>query len=402
MFSVCSGMWCNDSSECKLQSELEKRLRCSPKVRPVLDQNLPIQVTLDLLLISINTIQEQQQIFQANVWIEVTWTDCSLTWDSAQYDGTNSALLSLRSVWRPDLCFMNDITNDKCMTLKEDEMVLVESNGKVNWWLSRQVNSHCDININRYPFDEQDCAISIGKWYFTDDKVEIRPKFPYVSMTNYNPNGEWEVLNTSTKIYKWVMTTNFTNFTDIQYHVVVKRRSLFYIYYIILPVVLLSVLNVICFFIPSESGEKVGLAVAIFLTFAVFMSTISNSVPKLSNHQFRLGIYMTTEMIVSGVTIIMEVLVIGLYHCPKDKQIGWPYWLIIPKPCCCSKDRRHSKQCRDSLCECTSSTDNATESLNDWHIIANRIDKIFGTMVAIVNIFSFFAFAVGTMRPEYV
>ena len=168
-------------------------------------------------------------------------------------------------------------------------MVLVESSSKVNWWFSRQVNSHCDININRYPFDEQDCAISIGKWYFTDDKVELKPRFPYVAMSNYSPNGEWDVLNTSTTFYKWVMTSydlKFANFTDIQYHVVVKRRSQFYIYYIILPVVLLSVLNVICFLIPTESGEKVGLAVAIFLTFAVFMSTISNSVPKLSNHQF--------------------------------------------------------------------------------------------------------------------
>ena len=133
MLCSCSSLSCKDSSECRLQSALEKRIRCSPKVRPVVEQNLPLQVTLELLLISINTIQEKQQIFQANVWIEVSWTVCSLIWDSDQYEGTRSVLLSLRNVWRPYLCFMNDITNDKYITLKDDEMVLVESSGQVNW-----------------------------------------------------------------------------------------------------------------------------------------------------------------------------------------------------------------------------------------------------------------------------
>ena len=154
----------------------------------------------------------------------------------------------------------------------------------------------------------------------------------------------------------------FANFIDIQYHVVVKRRSQFYIYYIILPVVLLSVLNVICFLILTESGEKVGLAVAIFLTFAVFMSTISNSVPKLSNHQFRLGIYMTIEMIVSGVTIIMEVFVLGLYHRQRDKHIGWIFRILLQQPFRCVKGQRKSKQSKDSFCECPSSLDTKTKS----------------------------------------
>ena len=103
---------CNCSRECKLQSALEKRIRCSTKVRPIVNQSLPLQVALDLVLISINTIHEQQQTFQANVWIEVTWTDFSLTWDSDQYEGIGSALLPLKNIWRPDLCFMNEITND--------------------------------------------------------------------------------------------------------------------------------------------------------------------------------------------------------------------------------------------------------------------------------------------------
>ena len=394
LFQCCKS--CNDINECKLQAELDNRSRCSAMLRPVRQRTMPVKVRLELVLVSITTIQEQQQIFQANIWIEVVWNDCSLKWDPGQFGGTDSAVISLKSIWRPDLCFMNDITNDKCIKVQDDEMVLVESNGNVNWWISRQVNTHCDITIDRYPFDEQDCTISIGKWYMTDEKEEIIPKYPYVSMNNYKPSGEWEVLNTSITFDGWVMGSNFTNYTDMYYHIVVRRRSLFYVYYIILPVVLLSVLNVICFFTPIESGEKVGLAVAIFLTFAVFMSTISDSVPKLSNDQFRLGIYMTIEMIVSGLTIIMEIFVLGLYHCPKDKPIGLPYRLLKPKACVCSRERTKSKNRQDSLCDCSDFFFNSnTESLNVWQIIAMRIERLFGTLIAVVNFVSFIVFLVG-------
>ena len=390
---------CGAVSDCKLQSELEQRLRCSTKVRPLVDKNSRIQVTLNLMLIAINTIQEQQQIFHAHVWLELAWKDCSLMWDPRQYEGTDSVLMDLKNLWRPDLCFMNDVADDKCIRVKEDDTVLVNSNGKVHWWLAREIKAHCDISINKYPFDEQICGIAIGKLYWTDEKVELRPKFPYVSMKNYKPNGEWNILNSSIKYDKWKLSGNLTklNFKDIIYQVVVRRRPLFYIYYIIVPVVLLSILNVICFVIPIESGEKVGLAVAIFLTFAVFMSMISNSVPKLSNHQFRLGIYMTIEMVVSGVTIVMEVFVLGLYHRSNDIPIGWPYRLLQPRSCCRSGERRLANVHRDSRCDGVNSPVADKEILSVWQGIAKCIDKIFGILVAFVNILSFVVFVVGIL-----
>ena len=386
---------CGNLNDCKLQSELEQRQNCSTKVRPVVDKTSRIQVTLNLMLIAINTIQEQQQLFHAHVWVELAWTDCSLMWDPSQYEGTDVLLMDLKNLWRPDLCFMNDVSDDKCVKVKDDDTVLVDSNGNVRWWFAREIKAHCDISINKYPFDEQTCGIAIGKHYWTDEKVELRPKVPYVSMKNYKPNGEWNILNSSIKYDKWILSK--FNFKDINYQIVVRRRPLFYIYYIIVPVVLLSILNVICFVIPIESGEKVGLAVAIFLTFAVFMSMISNSVPKLSNHQFRLGIYMTIEMVVSGVTIVMEVFVLGLYHRSNDIEIGWPYRLLQPKSCCRSGDRKQAKVHRDSMCDGVNSPVADMEMLGAWQGIAKCIDKIFGILVAFVNALSFMVFVVGIL-----
>ena len=109
---------------------------------------------------------------------------------------------------------------------------------------------------------------------------------------------------------------------------------------------------------------------------------------------------MTIEMIVSGVTIIMEVFVIGLYHCLRVKRIGWSFRILLLKPFSYVKDCRNPKECKDTFCECAFSSDIEVEHFNDWHVYALRIDKFFfETAVAIINIVSFIAFVVGVYMP---
>ena len=67
-------------------------------VRPIADKNSGIQETLDLMLTAIYAILAEQQIFHAYIWIEITWTDCSVMCNSSKYEGTDSVLLSLKNL----------------------------------------------------------------------------------------------------------------------------------------------------------------------------------------------------------------------------------------------------------------------------------------------------------------
>jgi hypothetical protein len=47
----------------------------------------------------------------------------------------------------------------------------------------------------------------------------------------------------------------------------------------IIPCLWLTILNLLVFLLPAESGDKISLGVTVFLSFSVFMLVISEKVP---------------------------------------------------------------------------------------------------------------------------
>ena len=357
--------------------------------RPVHDFSSPIEVDLFLMLILTNELDERSQVFQANIWLAAHWTDFNLKWNSEHYGGINSAIMPLTKLWTPDLCFMNDVTNEKCIKVKDEERVSINSSGYVTWWISKDVRTQCDVDVTRFPFDEQNCSIDIGTWYSSDEFVRLRSKDPKVYLGNYKPGGEWIAVDSWFKYH----TLSNLNFTETRFWIRLRRQPLFNLYYVLLPVVLLSALNVFCFVLPIESGEKVGLAVAIFLSFAVFISMINNNMPRQSNHQFRLGMYMTTQLVMSGLTIVMQVFVLRLYH-RKVKKAPWGFYrLLMSKEKWCKK-RKAVDTSYDLKCDVQTSSNDPVEDIPEdvWQSVAARIDRLFGLLVVVVNVCSLSAY----------
>ena len=393
--TICESLQCNSSHQCALYSELERRQICSTMARPIEDFSSPTEVDLFLMLMSTNELDERRQILHATNWLAVHWTDFNMRWNPEHFGGIKSAILPLIKLWNPDLCFVNDVMNDKCIKVKDEERVSINSSGYLTWWISKDVRTQCDVNIERFPFDEQNCSIDIGTWYSSDEFVRLRSKDPKVYLGNYKPGGEWVAVDS------WItyQTISNFNFTKIQFWIRLKRQPLFNLYYVLLPVVLLSALHVVCFVLPIETGEKVGLAVAIFLSFSVFISMIQNNMPRQSNHHFRLGVYMTTELVMSGLTIVMQVFVLRLYHRKAKQAPGGFYRLILSKEKCCLKNKAVQTS-HDMKCGVHTSSNNPEDQCakrddipeDVWHSVATRIDGLFGFIVMALNMCSLAAY----------
>ncbi|XP_055957773.1 neuronal acetylcholine receptor subunit non-alpha-2-like, partial [Patella vulgata] len=62
-----------------------------------------------------------------------------------------------------------------------------------------------------------------------------------------------------------------------------KRRPTFYVQTIILPIMVLSFLNVMTFWLPDDSGEKISFATSVLLSLTVFLSITSGLLPQTSD-----------------------------------------------------------------------------------------------------------------------
>ncbi|XP_071114943.1 acetylcholine receptor subunit beta-like [Haliotis cracherodii] len=100
-----------------------------------------------------------------------------------------------------------------------------------------------------------------------------------------------------------------------------KRRPLFYIFTILLPVVLLYSLNTFVFLLPSQSGEKTSMAVSVLLSFQLFLSIIRDSLPENSLTVSLFSLYVSLANFTSVVIVVVNILLLKMKGKPPPKWI---------------------------------------------------------------------------------
>ena len=95
-------------------------------------------------------------------------------------------------------------------------------------------------------------------------------------------NGEWEVLDVACNTNTITYPCCEEEFDDATFIISIKRKPMFYLYNLLFPCVMLSLIGILVFLLPSESGEKASLAVTVLLAMTVFMHIIMGHVPATS------------------------------------------------------------------------------------------------------------------------
>uniref|UniRef100_A0A095CBC3 Acetylcholine receptor subunit alpha-like 1 n=1 Tax=Schistosoma haematobium TaxID=6185 RepID=A0A095CBC3_SCHHA len=117
-----------------------------------------------------------------------------------------------------------------------------------------------------------------------------------------------------------------TRQTDLVLKLFLQRRSFFYIWNIVVPCILLTLLTLITFWTPIDSGEKVTLGLSVFLAFSMFMMLIAERVPPTAKNIPLIGVYMTSVMSITTGTVVVCVIVINL-DAKGEKLSRAPKWL---------------------------------------------------------------------------
>jgi hypothetical protein len=83
---------------------------------------------------------------------------------------------------------------------------------------------------------------------------------------------------------------------------------------IIFPCIWLSILSLLGFWLPPDSGEKITLGITVLLAFSVFMLLIAESMPATSEMVPLIEIYLTIVMALTSLSIALTVYVLQLHH----------------------------------------------------------------------------------------
>ena len=127
---------------------------------------------------------------------------------------------------------------------------------------------------------------------------------------NFKGNVEWLVVNRSRQV-------EFDKEMDMSFAVFIyrlRRKSLFTTINIILPMVLLFILQLFVFILPAESGERVGFIVTMLLAIAVFLTIISDGLPKVSEPLPAICYYLLVALCLSTLMTVAVIVNLAIYY----------------------------------------------------------------------------------------
>ena len=268
-------------------------------VRPAIDSRQPVEVKFDLRLTKIVKLDIKEQQLQINARILMRWTDSSLKWNTSQYNRTDRVVAPSSLFWTPDVLLYNTAHDESVSgTDVYKAHVQIDENGTFTWMSPVTLKSSCDIDVKWFPFDSQSCSLIFGSISMPNTKLKLlffnkpdsvtafKDKFHYSS-------GIWSVKSLTTQLRDETYSCCVTPFSLIEFTLNVGRLPMYYVLYLILPCLCLSLLSPCVFFVPPESGERIGFGITIVLAMSVYLLVISDKLPEKSNQSPLIGVLYT-------------------------------------------------------------------------------------------------------------
>ena len=159
--------------------------------------------------------------------------------------------------------------------------------------------------------------------------MELHNLSETVELAQFVESVEWELVHTTA--FRRPSLYNTISWDHVYFRVTLRRKWLFQVLNVILPIVFISLLNILCFLLPAISGERVTLCISIFLSLAVFFTIVTSTMPESSDEVAIFGLYVGLQLLGSALTIFMTVL--SLYFFYKDQKISVPRpFRILARP----------------------------------------------------------------------
>ncbi|XP_041037663.1 neuronal acetylcholine receptor subunit alpha-7-like isoform X1 [Carcharodon carcharias] len=288
----------------------------------------------------------------------MNWQDHYLQWNESEYPGVKNIRFRSDQIWIPDILLYNSADGDFDSTFKTN--VLVNSSGHCTFIPPGIFMSFCSIDVRWFPFDIQKCKLKFGSWTYDGWLLDLQ--MLDADLSGFIPNGEWDLIGVPGQRNEIYYEYCKAPYPDITFHIMIRRRTLYYALNLLIPCMLLSCMALLVFLLPAESGEKISLGITVLLCLTVFMLLVAEIMPATSDSIPLIGQYFASIMVIVGFVVIATVFVLQYHHhnptegtLPKWVRtvlLQWCAWFLrmkkpgaeAPRPPCKLGPRRQSSE----------------------------------------------------------
>ncbi|KAH9514900.1 hypothetical protein Btru_021305 [Bulinus truncatus] len=260
-------------SKARLKSHVLSHRVVREKLSPV-DRNNTIQLSFYFYCYQVLIGEDVEQSFTSYNFLKIIWTEPELTWDPADYGDYIVTNIPYDDMWHPDVMVANSAEKDFMMVRPLNNHLVVHYNGSVTLHTPAYFKTTCSLDLTLYPFDVQECEISFLP-FSEDCTFEILQATQEVISDPFNLKGEWTILSRDVR-----NTLYGGTYPNVKAKVRMRRNSVFYFVTILAPLVVTTAMTSFVFCIPPGSGERISFLVTIFVSNAVFLNFIADTIPR--------------------------------------------------------------------------------------------------------------------------
>jgi hypothetical protein len=161
-----------------------------------------------------------------------------------------------------------------------DTKVIVEYTGRTIWLSPTILKTECMINVRYFPFDSHECRLIFGSWTHHNNKIFTKLSQNKVEIEAFSCDKEWVLEDTAAKVEITKFNCCPEKFSVVTFSLFIKRRAMFYVFNLIIPCGLITLLSLFSFILPPNSGERVSFVMTILLSLSVYMLIVTEKIPQ--------------------------------------------------------------------------------------------------------------------------
>ncbi|VDI40984.1 Hypothetical predicted protein [Mytilus galloprovincialis] len=285
---------------------------------PRFNQSESVDVILSLFLNSVIDFHPVSGVMTFSAAFIIKWKDeiIEKRWRNSGYIDINVTKIAMHNVWLPKI-YIRNIANIgsvyQFLSTLDSEMSFVTytRTGEAIMTCLAVLQTTCQTDVTFYPIDEHTCDISM---ITINQAINLQTTDEDVVKDLTYQNSEWTI----TAVVK---ASRSYKLSEGNFAVNLTRKPVFFVTNLVFPIMIITVVNGLSFFVPIESGERLSFGTSLLLMFVVFLTTVIDVLPSTDNELSYFNIFVFIELNYSCFIVFGIISTLFLYHRSTTKKV---------------------------------------------------------------------------------
>ena len=267
----------------------------------------PEQITLSVGVLDIAEIDDRQQVFNADLYLEVKWSDPRLSVDDG---GSSLRTVALDAIWNPRLT----VVNDRGLDVLLPEVATVDATGNV---IARQRLAGplaVALDLREFPFDTQLLPIEVVSYQYSQADIVFSAESEIVVNLDRLSGEGWTYSAAEAEPIVYRLKDDGRGASGMKFTLLAERKASYFVFTLALPMTLILFLAWMVHWLPVDViPARMGTASATVFSLIAFGVSFRLTLPKITylTDADRFVLYSTLLVLVSLAVTVTGIRLVG-------------------------------------------------------------------------------------------